>query len=203
MSPLPATTRPESVSQLLRQMQDRLAHDETITVAEMLRLFGVRGFAFLLFILSLLNIVIFMVPGISLLFGVPMVILAVQMLLGNTTPISPRFVRHRTIKRSVLAHGLGLGIRAMEQVEHLIRPRFTALFGPYLDRIHSLLALVLAILVALPVPVLNVPPSVGMMALALGVMQRDGLFVVAAYAIAGWSLFLFKSVGLVAHNLVM
>jgi hypothetical protein len=201
---LPPSTaaKPESIVDLLRHLRIAIEGGDTVTVGHMLRLFGVRGFAFLLFVLALMNIVIFMVPGISLLFGVPMVILAVQMVLGLTAPVFPAFIRNRAIKCAILERGLDIGIRGVEKVEHLIRPRFPLLFGPHRDRFHSFLALVMAILVALPVPVMNVPPSLAVIALTLGMMQRDGLFVVLAYAIAAWSLWLYKSLGHMAQMLV-
>jgi hypothetical protein len=191
-----------TVSDLLKQLRTTVAGGGDVTVGQMLQLFGVRGFAFFLFVLALLNVAIFMVPGLSILFGLPMVILAVQMVLGLHMPIFPRWLRHRTIRRSLLTRGLDLGICGTTRVEHLIRPRFLLLAGPHLDRLHSLLALLLAVLMAFPIPFLNLPPSLGVMALAVGMMQRDGLFIAAAYVLAGWSLWLFGSLGHVAHSLV-
>ena len=202
MFPPPATAKTQSIADLLRHLQSTIAGGDTVTIGHMLKLFGVRGFAFFLLVLALMNIVIFMVPGVSFLFGLPMVILAVQMVLGFPTPIFPAFIRNGTIKRVFLVRGLEIGIRGMSKVEHLIRPRFLFLSGPHLDRVHSLLALLLAILVSFPLPVLNIPPSLGVIALAVGMMQRDGLFVIAAYAIAAWSLWLYKSLGHVAQMLV-
>lgn len=195
MLPLPTPSRTETIADLLRALLAALKGGETITVGAMLHLFGVRGFAFFLFVLALLNVVIFMVPGLSLLFGLPMVILAVQMVLGFATPVFPHFIRHRRIQSAVLARGLEVGIRVMERVEHLIRPRLQLLAGPHLDRVHSVLALALAVMVALPVPLLNVPPSLAAIALALGMMQRDGAFIALAYILGVWSLWLYQSLG--------
>ncbi|NTU76615.1 MAG: exopolysaccharide biosynthesis protein [Alphaproteobacteria bacterium] len=149
-----------------------------------------------------MNIVIFMVPGLSLLFGLPMVILAVQMVLGLKTPIFPAFIRQRMISRAVLARGLELGLKGMAKVEPLIRPRLLWVSGSHMDRVHSVLALLLAVLVAFPIPILNLPPSFGVVVLALGLLQRDGLFVIASYVLAGWSLWLYGSLGQMAQRLV-
>ncbi|MDD5586935.1 MAG: exopolysaccharide biosynthesis protein [Alphaproteobacteria bacterium] len=192
---------PQTVSSLLRELQSTVAGGGTVTVGSMLQLFGVRGFAFLIFVLALMNVVIFMVPGLSLVFGLPLVILTVQMVLGFRTPLFPSFVRSRAIDKHALARGLAVGVRGMARVEHLIKPRFAMLSGPHFDRVHSLLALLLAVLMAIPVPIMNLPPSFGLIVLALGLMQRDGIFIAAAYAIAVWSLWLFGSLGHVAHIL--
>jgi hypothetical protein len=57
----------------------------------------------------------------------------------------------------------------------------------------------LAVMVSLPIPLFNTPPSVGLAALAIGILQRDGLFIVAAYGIGFWCLMLYRSLGSVAH----
>jgi len=202
MHPSPYTrAQPETVSHLLKHLKATLAGGGSITVGAVLHVFGIRGFAFFLFSLALMNMVIFMVPGLSIIFGLPMVILAVQMLLGMHTPIFPQFIRHRTISRDILARALDLGIQGTSRVEHLIRPRFLMLSSARMDRLHSLLALVLSVMVAIPIPFLNLPPSLGVIVLALGLIQRDGAFIMAAYIIAGWSLWMFESLGHVAHAL--
>lgn len=195
-------SRPEAISYILKQLLGSLSGDDVVTVGKMLDLFGVRGFAVLFLVLALLNVVIFMIPGISFLFGLPMVILAMQMVFGVPAPIFPAFIRERVIKKSVLRKGLTTGIRFAEKIEPYIKPRFLFMSAPPLIRAHSMLALLMAVMVAVPVPFLNIPPSLGIIALSVGVMQRDGLFIALAYALAAWSFWLYQSVGNVAHSLV-
>ena len=202
MSEQPPTPRTESVSYILKQLRASIGEGASVTVGGMLKLFGVRGFAVLLMVLALFNVVIFMIPGISFLFGLPMVILAMQMVFGVPTPIFPAFVRERVIQRSVLHKGLTFGIHYAEKIEPYIKPRFLALTGPVALRLHSVLALALSVMVAVPVPFLNIPPSLGIIALSIGVMQRDGMFIATAYAIAAWSFWLYRSIGHVAQSLV-
>jgi len=168
----------------------------------MLNLLGVRGFAFFILVLALLNMVIFMIPGLSLVFGLPLVILTVQMVLGFRAPLFPAFIRRRSISAEAVSKGLKIGMRGMRRVEHLVKPRFAFLSGPYMYRLHSLLALVMAVQMALPIPILNLSPSLGLVVLALGMMQRDGIFIAGAYVIGMWSLWLFGSIGRMAHFLV-
>ena len=191
---------PERVSDLLRQMRDTAAREDVITVGNILQLCGVRGFAFLLLALALLNIVIFMVPFISILFGLPMVILSAQLVLGLRAPIFPDAIRHRTIKREPFIAGIDRAIRAVEALERFIKPRFTFISDPKFTRIHGLAALIMSIMVALPIPVVNVPPSIGLVMLALGILTRDGIFILIGYAIGVWCLWLFKSLGHIAHT---
>lgn len=178
-----------------------MPRDEDLGVAQVFRLLGVHSFVFFLLVLALLNIAIFMVPGLSIVFGVPMVILAVQMLLGLAAPIFPNFIYGKRIKASLFHRGLDLAVLALEKIEPAIRPRLLFLTSSWTKKLHSLAALVLAFLVAIPVPLLNLPPSVGLILLCIGLMQRDGLFILGAYMFAGWSLWLYESLGQAAQGL--
>jgi len=191
----------ERISDLMRQLKDTAAHEESISVGHILQVFGVRGFAFLLLMLALLNIVIFMVPGISVLFGLPMVVLAAQMVLGFRAPVFPRFIRRRTIQRATLLQGIDRAIYGVEKIERYIKPRLMFLTHPYLYRLHGLIALIMAVMVALPIPVFNVPPSFGLAFLAIGLLERDGVFILLGYAVGAWCLWLFKSLSHFAHSL--
>jgi len=201
MSPLPTSTKPERISDIMRRLMDGTTTGETVRVGQIMHVFGVRGFAFIILMLALLNIVIFMVPLISVLFGLPMVMLSAQMVLGLHVPIFPEFIRHQTIRRDLLVRGLEHAVVWMVKVERYIRPRFAPLSDPRLDRMHGTLALILAIMVTLPIPVFNIPPSIGLVLLAVGMLQRDGIFILASYATGAWCLMIFKSLGHIAHSL--
>jgi len=198
---LPETDEPQRISDIMRQLMDTAATEGTVTVGYLLHMFGVRGFAFLLLMLSLLNIVIFMVPFISILFGLPMVILAVQMVLGLHAPIFPQVTRRQTIQRVALTQGLQRALYGVEKIENYIKPRLMFLTHPFFNRVHGMLALILAVMVTLPIPLFNVPPSIGLALLAIGMLQRDGIFILLAYTVGFWCLILFKSLGHIAHAL--
>lgn len=188
----------ERITTLMRQLIDKTADSQTVTVGRILQAFGLRSFALLILVLSLLNVVIFMVPLISVLFGLPMVVLAVQMVLGFRTPFLPPVIRHRAIPAEPLHKGLEKGIYWVEKINRVIKPRLTFLSEPALVRIHAFLALMLAVMVALPIPVVNVPPALGLIALSLGILERDGYFIILAYVIGIWCLWLFLLLG---HNI--
>ncbi len=200
LSEIPDKNQHEPLSSLVRRMERSLPADESITVGQFLCFLGVHGFVFFILVLALLNIFIFMLPGFSIFFGVPMVILAVQMVLGLRAPIFPSFVQKQRLKGAYLHRGLDLAAQALEKIEPFIKPRLLVMTSPAIIRIHSLVALVLAFMVAIPVPLLNLPPSFGAILLAVGLMQRDGLFICGAYLFAGWSFWLYESLGRAAGS---
>lgn len=191
----------EPLSALVRRMEKTLPADESMTVGQFLCFLGVHGFVFFILVLALLNIFIFMLPGLSILFGVPMVILAVQMVLGLRAPIFPSFIQRQRLKGTYLHRGLDLAAQALEKIEPFVKPRLSIMTSPAIIRIHSLVALFLALMVAIPVPLLNLPPSFGAILLAIGLMQRDGAFILGAYGFGLWSFWLYESLGRAAGNL--
>jgi hypothetical protein len=142
-----------------------------------------------------------MVPFSSIVFGVPMIILAAQMVLGFRAPIFPRVVRRQKIQRAALVQGLERAIYGIEKIERYIKPRFLFLTHPVANRIHGLMALVMAIMVSIPIPFFSFPPSLVLIMLAIGMLQRDGIFILLAYAVGIWCVLLFKSLGHLAHSL--
>ena len=191
----------EAISVLVRRVIDSIGDQENIRIGHILHIFGVRGFAFFLLMLSLLNIVIFMVPMISLLFGLPMILLSAQMVVGSRVPACPHFIRQATVPKNALVRGIDLSIRGLQYIERYIKPRLCFLSHPSLTRIHGLIALVLAIMVSIPIPLFNVPPSIALAILAIGLLQRDGVLISIAYVIGFWCLLLFLSLGHFAHHL--
>ncbi len=196
------TSKQDTVSSLVRHLEQTLPEGEDMTVESLLSFLGVHGFVFLLLTLAFLNIVIFMLPGLSIVFGLPMVILSVQMLLGQQAPLIPAFVRRRRIRSTFLRRGLHLAVAGLERIEPRIKPRLRFLTSSLMIRFHSLIALCLAFMVAIPVPFMNLPPSFGLVFLTIGLLQRDGAFIVIAYAATLWSFHLYESLGQMAGQLV-
>ena len=196
------SSQPDTVSSLVRHLEQTLPEDKDITVRALLESLGVYGFVVLLLMLAILNVAIFMLPGLSIIFGIPMVILSVQMLIGQKTPVFPAFIRTRTIPANLLHKGLDIAVIALQKIEPRIKPRWLLLTHPAVMSVHSLLALSLAFMVAIPVPFINLPPTFGVILLTIGLLQRDGLFIVLAYTIALWSFHLYQSLGQAAQNLV-
>ncbi|MGE4352241.1 MAG: exopolysaccharide biosynthesis protein [Bdellovibrionales bacterium] len=191
-----------TASALVRHLEANLPEEEDMTVGQFLPLLGVHGFVFFILVLGLLNIAIFMLPGLSIVFGIPMVIMAVQMLLGLQAPVFPAYVCQHPLKGSVLRKGLHIAASALEKIEPAIKPRLLYLTYPSIIRFHSVAALVLAFMVAIPIPFINIPPTIGIILLSIGLMQRDGVFICGAYLFGIWSLGLYESLGRAAQGLV-
>lgn len=190
-----------ALSVALRRVEQVLPQDEDLTVGQVLHFLGVHGIVFLLLILSLLNIVIFMLPGFSIFFGLPMAILAAQLVWGGGSPVFPSFIRDHKVRGASIHMGLTLAVTALERLERGVRPRIPVLTkGEWALRAHGFVALLLGLMVAIPLPFFNLPPTFGMICLSLGLLQRDGYFLIGSYFLAGWSLWLYESLHAAAQH---
>ena len=202
MTGAPVSQAPVRISLIMRQLLDEAVGGQSIKIGHILELFGSRGFAFLILVLSLLNILIFMVPFISILFGFPIILLSLQMIFGLETPLFPRILTQQEIRRDAFALGLEKAIYGVRKIEAYVKPRYLFLSHRYVYRIHGTLALILAVMVTTPIPVFNAVPSAVLALLSIGMLQRDGVFILSAYVLGAGCLSLFKYITAhLAHGL--
>ena len=150
---------------------------ERISIADLLIALQDRALAALLLIFALPN-VIPVPPGTSALLGAPLLFLAAQLAFGMR-PWLPRVIAERSMPR---AHFAALITRAtpwLARAERLLRPRWSALCRPPAEYPVGGVCLLLSLIVFLPIPLGNMLPALAICLLALGILERDGLWVLA------------------------
>ena len=164
---------PRSLSRVLLDLAGRDA--EHITLDEIAVELADRSFAALLILFSAPNLVP-MPPGASTVFGIPLVLIAGQLLIGLRQVWLPRFLRLRSINR----RKFGKAARKLEpmlaRLERLVRPRYWAMPRVVAERLVGFLALLMAISIALPIPFGNWLPALAIVVMSLGLTERDGLW---------------------------
>lgn len=142
---------------------------ERITLGEMAEAFGDRAFGLLILLLLLPSLL----PGMASVFGLPILLLGVQMGLGRRTPKLPGFLARQSVKRTDLLRLTGVSSTWMNRIEQYVRPRpgfFTSLVG---DRLFGWLTAYAALMLILPGPGTNGPPAFGNIVMALGLVEHD------------------------------
>jgi len=166
--------------QLLR-LQEELDR-ECLSVGDLVRVLRGRGYLLLIIILA----VPFMQPipllGLSTVFGALIVLIAVRMAFGQK-PWIPAFLLNRSISRETAQKVLGAGARWFGKIEKFIRPRMNFFQKPGAERVTVLVitACAMILLLPLPVPFSNNLPALGIVFMAVGMMERDGLFIMIGY----------------------
>ena len=168
-----------NVTRLLRRLADD-GGDAGLTLHEIRDRLDERAYGLLILLLSIPCLV----PG---LYGVPQVVglivilLAGQMLVGREEPWLPRWFLNLRYKGAWLKAMADFAESKLGWIDRLSRPRLRR----FADGPGEKLAAVFMILATLTIvmPLTNTIPSVALALLSVGLIQRDGLFVLAGCAV--------------------
>lgn len=172
----------------LLSMLQALAQDdsrERISIGDLLAALGDRALAALLFVFAVPN-VLPVPPGTSTILGAPLVFLAAQLAFG-LRPWLPRVIADRTMSRDDFAALVRRISPWLTRAERLLRPRAVVLVLPPMEYLVGLVCLLLAVVLVLPIPLGNMLPALAISLLALGILERDGLWILAGLAAAAVS----------------
>ncbi len=142
---------------------------ERISLGDMATAFGERAFGMLLLLLLLPGLL----PGMASVFGMPLLILGIQMGLGFRKPKLPGILARQTIKRADLLRLASASSKGLSRIERYVRPRAGFWTRPYGERIIGWLTAYVALMLILPGPGTNGPPAFGNIVMALGVIEQD------------------------------
>lgn len=158
---------------------------ETITLRRLLVLVGEHGLLFLCALLTIPFLIPVSIPGVSTVFGAAIVLIAIGITM-NRVPWLPDRIMDRELDAARLTGILRRGANVVAKVEAYIRPRYQSLTqGPVAARVNGLALIFAGILLMAPlglVPFSNTLPAFAILLLAVGMAQRDGLVVLAGYA---------------------
>ena len=172
-----------TVSALLLEMRARGA--ERVKLRDFVEALDDRAFGAAMLLFALPNAVgIGTIPGVSTLFGVPQIVLSIQMILGFERPRLPAWLLDRSIGRAEFETMVDRGVPHLQRVERVLKPRLQGLTDGWIERLLGVVLLVLATIVSLPIPLGNWPPAIAMALIGLGHVARDGAFI-AAGCVAG------------------
>ena len=166
-----------------------LAGDENrsrISISDLLTVMRGRALAALLLIFAAPN-VLPSIPGMSSILGLPLIYLSSQLMLGKK-PWLPKLVAGRSFAREDFAAMVDRAAPLLARAERLLRPRLWALVHPRAEPIIGAICLLLACVIALPIPLGNMLPALALSLLALGLLERDGLWIIIGAVVGGLSL---------------
>ncbi len=158
---------------------------EKVKVEDLMQYFHRRSFGGVFFILAILCLI----PGVSIFAGIVLIIPGLQMCVGFSMPLLPRFISQRLISvKRLRLFGIGL-IPWVEKLELIVRPRWSVMSGKLFRQIIGLVVVVMACIVAIPFPLSNYPPAIAVLCLSLGLLERDGWMIMLGLVFSGLALF--------------
>ncbi len=166
----------KSVSQLLGDFSK--SHQEAkVTIGHLVQTLGSRGYGLLILVLDLPNLIPLPLPGLSTIFGVPLALISLQMLLGFNRPWLPKRILESGIDKDNFHKLFTKAQPAMQKVERVLQPRLMAFTHPWMKPVLGLAIMIMAATMSLPIPLGNLILAVPIALIALGMIEKDGLFV--------------------------
>jgi len=197
---------PPSLPRTFSQVLEDLGHGEnpTLTLDEVVEAFGDRGIGALILVLSLLALVPWP-PGGKAVFAAPIILLSIELAVQRNEVWLPRWLLKASLGRGAYRKATERLIRPIRFVENLTRPRLTLFTGPISEVFIGLLCVLLAVMMALPIPFGDMLPGLALVFFALGVMQKDGVAVllggVGALISAGYLVLIWATVAEIAEHI--
>lgn len=176
MSPLPHSD--EATHQTFSEVLESLGQgdDPKLKLEEVVAAFGDRGLGALILVLTLMALLPWP-PGGKAVFAVPIILLAFELAFQRNEVWLPRWALKASLSRPAYRAAVSRIMRPIRFVENLTRPRLHVLTGPAGEIVMGGLCVLLAVVMALPVPFGDMLPGLAMLFFALGVMQKDGIAV--------------------------
>lgn len=167
---------------------------DCISIDNLTATLGSKCFAGLLFLLAAPNM--FPTPPfVDMALSIPLMILSAQLAFGVRRPWLPGWILRRevsTARFAAIVERLGPVTR---RVEIVLKRRLDRLTGIVAHRLIGLLCFALAVMLILPVPFGNAAPGAAISLFALGLLNRDGIAVLAGAAAAIGSAIILASFG--------
>lgn len=148
---------------------------ERITMGELMQAFGMRSYGLLIVLFALPNLLPVYIPGLSPIFGFPLGIICLQLALGYPTPRLPGFLMRRSMKRGDLEM---IALKAqtwLRRIERFVKPRPSWLTTRRSERAIGAYGALLCLIIVVPLPFTNGPPSLACAIMAIGMMEEDSL----------------------------
>ncbi|MGF1554115.1 MAG: exopolysaccharide biosynthesis protein [Paracoccaceae bacterium] len=184
-----ARAAPEPPRRLSRLLREIAAGDgERVAFGALVDGLWDRGFAPLLILFAAPNILP-VLPGSSIFFGMPLMLLAFQLLAGRPNVWLPGFVRARSVERAGFARLVERLVPYVERFERLARPRLWPASRRLAERVAGAAMLLMGVFLFLPISFANSMPAIAIivLALALALSARDGLWLLVGLATAAVS----------------
>ncbi len=156
--------------------------DPKLYLGELVNAFGERGFGALMLFFGLMNIAIGIIPGTTTILGAPLLLMGVQLVTRQDQLWLPRWVLKRSIDRDTYREGVKAVLPRLRRVERHSRPRLMMMTSEISEILIGLVTCLLAIVLMLPIWGGNLIPALIISSFGFGLMQRDGLAVVAAWS---------------------
>jgi hypothetical protein len=155
-----------------------------IAVGSIIRAMEHRSTGALLLICALPMVIPIPAPGVSVPFGIFLMLVSAELMFARGRIWLPPRLAARSISREDFLRFVSHAVPALRRIEHFTQPRMTWLTGSWGIGVVGAICLLLATIIALPIPMGHFLPGVVICVLAIGLMESDGLLIAAGFLAA-------------------
>jgi hypothetical protein len=166
--------RVESASEILR---DLAAYPETkVPFGKIVTAAGTRVHGLALFLFVLPETLPLPLPSASSILGIPLLLISGHLAVFGEAHRLPQRILDLTIPRPVFVAIARYVAPVLAWLEKASRPRWKFLVRE--ERLMGLLCFYLALILFMPLPLINAAPALCLAAVALGILHRDGVLII-------------------------
>lgn len=155
--------------------------DPKLYLGELVNAFGERGFGALMLFLGLVSAVIGAVPGTTTVLGMPILLIAFQLVIRRDQLWMPRWALKSSIDREGYRVAIAKVMNPLRKVERWSKPRLSIMTSELSEILIGVACIILCTILVLPIPGGNLIPSLIIVAFGFGLVQRDGVAILVAW----------------------
>ena len=190
------TTQAQQHQSLGKTLKDLLGTENQrgLSIQEITTAVGEKGFGLLLVVLSLPSALPVPAPGYSTPFGIVIALVALQLSFSRRTLWLPRMLANIRIKPKLAHSMLSSASNFLFKIEYYIKPRQRWIRSRLGQLGLSIVIIIMAFLMMLPVPLTNTFPAIVIFIIGVGLAEEDGLLALGAFFIGCFALFLYAGI---------
>ena len=146
-----------------------------VAISDVVDALGDRSFAPVMILLAVPNAIPF-IPGSSTVLGLLLALVAVQLVIGRRRIWLPERLNRWSFDREGFRRVIAKVMPWLLRFERMARPSYWPATYRLAERLAGAIAIVLSLMIMLPIPFANGVPAIAICLLALGISERDGVW---------------------------
>jgi hypothetical protein len=164
-------------SEILQRLHDAAPKDK-FSLKWLMSLLDKRSFG----LIMLMCAVVAVLPGVSIVAGLLLIVIAVQMIQGRAAPAFPDGLAARPLPARHLATVIRWFLPSLKHLEQIAHPRWPTPHDAT-KRVVGVAVLILSLAVTFtPLPLSNIPPALAIGLISLAYLEEDGLLLAVGLA---------------------
>jgi len=173
----------------------------TVPLSKIAEFIAFRGHSVFLVFFSFPFMLPIPVPGLSIIFGIIIAISGLRISIGKPPWLPQSFLNREVSTEKARSLFVGAS-RVLVQIEKFTKPRLTAIFQTFWFKpLDGALLILMGVLLALPLPPgTNFPPALSILCMGLGMLEKDGLFILLSYFFFVLNILVFGAIAFLGYE---